>query len=183
MNSFTYCWTDHKTNKLYVGIHKGSLDDGYICSSKLMLKEYKIRPDDFTREILARGMYADMLKFEAAILKAVDAKNNPDFYNAHNGDGKFCNVTPHTQETKEKLKMAWARNPNRMTNQGKKHTQETKEKMRLAKLGKKHSQEHIAKATANRTINKELLSIRSKELWAKRKAGILPTPIMGRGKK
>ena len=32
--AFVYCWTDHKTNKLYVGVHKGSINDGYICSSK-----------------------------------------------------------------------------------------------------------------------------------------------------
>ena len=27
---FVYQWTDHKTNKLYIGSHKGDPDDGYI---------------------------------------------------------------------------------------------------------------------------------------------------------
>jgi hypothetical protein len=39
--AFVYCWTDKLHNKLYVGVHKGNVDDGYICSSKIMLKEYK----------------------------------------------------------------------------------------------------------------------------------------------
>jgi hypothetical protein len=32
-DSFVYCWTDHKTGMLYVGSHKGTIDDGYVCSS------------------------------------------------------------------------------------------------------------------------------------------------------
>ena len=40
MNAFVYCWTDHRNNKLYVGSHKGSINDGYICSSShIMPKE------------------------------------------------------------------------------------------------------------------------------------------------
>lgn len=31
MEAFVYVWTDKITNKLYVGVHKGTLDDGYIC--------------------------------------------------------------------------------------------------------------------------------------------------------
>ena len=57
MNSFVYCWTDKKTNMLYVGSHKGSIDDGYICSSKPMMKEYKKRPQDFSRQIVAEGLF------------------------------------------------------------------------------------------------------------------------------
>ena len=39
--SFVYCWTDTKRNMLYVGKHKGDINDGYICSSKYFLSEYK----------------------------------------------------------------------------------------------------------------------------------------------
>ena len=41
--TFVYCWTDWATNKLYLGSHKGGVDDGYVCSSKHMLYEYKQR--------------------------------------------------------------------------------------------------------------------------------------------
>ena len=38
--AFVYCWTDHKTNKIYIGSHKGDVNDGYVCSSKYMMEEY-----------------------------------------------------------------------------------------------------------------------------------------------
>lgn len=53
IEAFVYCWTDKATNKLYIGSQKGSTDDGYICSSKYMLKEFYERPDDFSRQIIA----------------------------------------------------------------------------------------------------------------------------------
>lgn len=106
MDSFTYCWTDHKTAMLYVGIHKGSCDDGYVCSSKHMLYEYKKRPQDFTREILANGTYAEMCKFETAILKSVDAVKNKSFYNRAVNNGKGLNLKPTSNYTKEKISKA-----------------------------------------------------------------------------
>jgi hypothetical protein len=51
--AYVYCWTDVKTKRLYIGKHKGSLDDGYICSSKYFLSEYKKRPEEFIRTIIA----------------------------------------------------------------------------------------------------------------------------------
>ena len=48
--AFVYCWTDNLTNILYVGSHKGTEDDGYVCSSKYMMKEYKSRPDKHNDE-------------------------------------------------------------------------------------------------------------------------------------
>lgn len=75
-DSFVYCWTDVLTNKLYVGSHKGNIDDGYICSSKHMLKEYKERPTDFKRQIIAEGSYLDIKKLEQIILTTVNAAKN-----------------------------------------------------------------------------------------------------------
>src|SRR5688572_18739869 len=100
--AFLYCWTDTKTNKLYVGVHKGSEQDGYICSSKLMMNEYRNRPDDFIREVVANGSYNDVRSLERAILKSVDAARNPEFYNRHNADSKFYNLK-HSEETKRKI--------------------------------------------------------------------------------
>ena len=77
MDSFVYCWTDHLTNKLYVGFHKGTPDDGYICSSKHMKKEYKERPSDFTRQILTTGDYATCRNFENVVIRAMFDQNVP----------------------------------------------------------------------------------------------------------
>ena len=88
-DAFVYCWTDWKLNKLYLGWHKGNQDDGYICSSKYMLEEYNLRSHDFTREIIASGTVADMVKFEALLLKKFDAAKSDSFYNKSNADGSF----------------------------------------------------------------------------------------------
>lgn len=100
--AFLYCWTDFGLNKLYVGIRKGDPADSYICSSKLMKEEFQKRPNDFSRQIIAYGRYEDLLTLETLILRNCDARNNSDFYNMHNGDGKFYNFK-HTEKTKRKI--------------------------------------------------------------------------------
>jgi hypothetical protein len=102
MEAFVYCWTDKKTNMLYVGSHKGSIDDGYVCSSKYMMEEYYKRPEDFSRQIVARGRFEDIRSLESVILKSVHARINEQFYNMHENDGKFY-LKFHTEEAKRKI--------------------------------------------------------------------------------
>lgn len=102
--AFVYCWTDKATNKLYVGSHKGSAEDGYICSSKYMLKEYNKRPMDFSRQIIAEGSYPEMRKFETKILKSIDAALNENFYNRHNGDELFYTTKESIKKSIESRK-------------------------------------------------------------------------------
>jgi hypothetical protein len=105
MNAFVYCWTDHAHGKLYLGSHKGTLDDGYICSSKMVKEQMAIRPQDFTRQIIAVGTFSDMRMLEEVILKTVNAKHDPQFYNLHNCDGDFYNKG-HAESTKKKIGIA-----------------------------------------------------------------------------
>ena len=128
--AFTYCWTDKKTHKLYVGVHLGSEDDGYICSCKLMLDEYAKRPEDFSRQVIAHGYYQDMIAFETSILKTVDAAKSDAFYNGHNGDGKFYNKG-HSEETKKKLKIARNKRVDK-PREGKPFSEEAKVKLSLS---------------------------------------------------
>lgn len=102
LKGFVYCWTDHKYQKLYIGSRKGHINDGYICSSKLMLQEYNIRPQDFSRQIVAEGHYHDMRKLEEVLLKGFNVKEDSCFYNQHNSDGNFF-LTQHTEESKRKI--------------------------------------------------------------------------------
>jgi len=172
--AFVYCWTDNKTNKLYVGSHKGSLDDGYICSSKIMIEEYKNRPKDFTRQIVAEGYYEDIRKLESVILKSVNAALDEQFYNRHNGDGKFY-CKGHTQETIKKISLGnkLSNGKDKRTNfgvnngmYGKKHTEATKEKMRN-KAGhwknKKHSE--VTKEKMRKSKPKHFTTPKGKFWW------------------
>lgn len=72
---FVYLWFDRKHKRYYVGCHWGTIDDGYICSSRWMAKTQKRRPEDFKRRILKRNLsrtdmyleeqrYFDMIKPE-----------------------------------------------------------------------------------------------------------------------
>lgn len=103
MEAFVYSWKNKSTGQLYVGYHKGSHDDGYICSSKKLMEEYQINPQNFERFIIAHGTAKDMVKLEAMILKTINAKDDPMFYNQHNGDGQFYHMKAHTQGAKEKM--------------------------------------------------------------------------------
>lgn len=129
MEAFVYCWTNKATNKLYVGSHKGSIDDGYICSSKYMLEEYNKRPDDFSRQIIAEGNLSDIRKLETKILQATNASVNEDFYNMHNNNGAYI-LKFHTEETKKKISQS---------EKGKKVSEESKNKMRFKKIGEKNN--------------------------------------------
>lgn len=51
---FVYIWRDRKYNRYYIGMHWGTEDDGYICSSNWMYNTYKRRPQDFKRKILEK---------------------------------------------------------------------------------------------------------------------------------
>jgi hypothetical protein len=119
MEAFLYCWTDIKTKKIYLGYHKGTIDDGYVCSSKSMIKEYDIRPNDFSRQIIAVGSSNDMRNLETKILRAENAPKNPSYYNLNVGDGSFV-CLGHSEETKKKFSMK---------RKGKLHTEETKKKI------------------------------------------------------
>jgi|688.fasta_scaffold16680_7 hypothetical protein len=156
MEAFVYCWTDKKTNMLYVGSHKGSTDDGYICSSKYMMEEYNKRPKDFSRQIIAEGDLSDMRKFETKILQAVNARLDEQFYNMHNNNGCYI-LKRHTESTKRKIsesekgKVVSQKSRLKMKNSkigfknnrwGTPHNEETKRKMSLSAQGRKFKEEH-----------------------------------------
>jgi hypothetical protein len=159
--AFVYCWVDRATNKLYVGSHKGSTDDGYICSSKHMLKEYKERPTDFSRQIVAEGLHSDMRKFEGAILKSVNAKNDEQFYNKHNNDGLYFDgwsSDTMTEEHKKNIGKA---------GKGRKISPEHAHKLHEGRRRSKNSPEHTAAIVAVRKNTKHTEITRQKMSNAK----------------
>lgn len=153
---------------LYIGYHKGSVDDGYISSSKTFNEAYHGRPKDFTRQIIAEGCVKDMQSLEITLLKNVDAARNGQFYNKHNGGKNFvCNG--HSIETRAKMSKSRTGKPANVT--GKRWTYETlpdhykrpksethKKNMALAKMGDANpmkNKESVAKMLASRKRNKE----------------------------
>lgn len=169
--AFVYKWIDHSTDRLYIGVHKGTIDDGYICSSKYMLEEYRVRPQDFSREIIEYGTYADCLKLEVSMLKEANAAHSDKYYNRTNGHGDYKSPDHHSDETKKKISKAKTGiklSPEHIEKvriacigkcmTGLKHNSETKKKMSAAKLGSKQSDEH-----------KRNISLGAKKNWEIRK--------------
>lgn len=127
MDSFVYIWTNLTTGKKYIGVHKGSSDDGYICSSKIMLEEYQINPSNFKREIIAHGLFEDMYNLETKMLREANAAENSNYYNQSNNNGQFY-IKKHNEQTKEKIRQK------ALGRKGVKHSEKTKEKLRLKML-------------------------------------------------
>ena len=84
MEAFVYKWTDSSNRKMYIGSHKGTVDDGYIGSGKHFKRAYNKRPEVFSREILYVGTYEDVLELEEFILTELNAANNDEYYNLKN---------------------------------------------------------------------------------------------------
>ena len=77
---FVYLWRDRLSNRYYLGYHCGK-NPRYICSSKYMKKEYKARPSDFTRRILATGTRDEMGALEKRLLHARKKHLGERYYN------------------------------------------------------------------------------------------------------
>jgi hypothetical protein len=82
--AFVYMWIDTATDKKYIGKHKGNPNDGYVCSSEAMIKDYQERRHDFVRTILAQGNDEDMLHLETILLLQLKATQRKDFFNYSN---------------------------------------------------------------------------------------------------
>lgn len=162
--AFVYCWTDKATNMVYIGSHKGSVDDGYICSSKYMLEEYNKRPDDFSRKIIATGNVVDIRNLETRILQAFNAKENSMFYNKHQNDGLYFDgwaVGQMSIEHRQKLSAAKKGKPISKAHKEKLHTgrrnsknsESHKKALIESRLGSTHTEEAKKKMSVKKLLN------------------------------
>jgi hypothetical protein len=174
--AFVYCWTDKKTNMLYVGSHRGSTEDGYICSSKYMLEEYNKRPQDFSRQIVASGALSDMRTFETKLLQAFNVKEDESFYNRHQNDGLYFDgwkTGEMTSEHRKKLSEAKIGKPiseehKTKLHEGRRNSKNSdahKKALIESRKGSKHSEESKRKMSEKKRSNPERFEI-------SRKAGI-----------
>lgn len=89
---YLYQFTNLDDDRVYVGIHKGYVGDGYWHSSTdtEFNKIFSESSSNLKFEILQYGSYAEMTVSERKILKDNDARNNPKFINKSNGSAKFA---------------------------------------------------------------------------------------------
>jgi len=142
MSGFVYVWYDRKHKRYYVGSHWGTEDDGYICSSNNMKQNFRNRPQDFKRRIIARVItsHKDLLNEEQRWLNMI--KPNEFGFRFYNINGKAGTYYWWMNEETKKLV-------------GQKISDEHKQAKREAwNKGKKLSEEHKQKIANNHQSKK-----------------------------
>ena len=91
---FLYRFTNLDNQIVYVGVHKGTVDDGYWHSATDVDFQKDLASTDgkFKYEIMKYGDYDRMTVDEHNILKNADASNNPYYYNKTVGSPKYKTV-------------------------------------------------------------------------------------------
>ena len=80
---FVYRWRNKKNERMYLGSHKGKIDDGYCGSGVFFNKAVKAHTiDSFEREILSFAFYQKELeKLENFYLKKFRVDKDHRYYN------------------------------------------------------------------------------------------------------
>ena len=141
--SFVYLWRDRVLNKYYLGYSNGKKPN-YICSSKPMMIQYKVRPQDFKRRILATGTVKEMALLEKRLLKSRREHFGSRYYNLALSFPMDMVRLKHSEETRRKMSISRKRSPSSW-NRGKKLSEETCRKLSIAHKGMKHSKESCRK--------------------------------------
>ena len=106
---YTYEYTDLDTDRKYIGVHKGCVTDSYKHSSR-NAEFNKIFQDPASRlkyEVLSYGTFREMLNLEHKLLKEVNAKDNPQYFNKTNGVQQY--MTPDLESCREMVEMIQAK--------------------------------------------------------------------------
>ena len=125
------------------------------------MREYRERPEDFTRQIIAEGSLKNIRVLEGKILKSVSARLNEDFYNKHENDGLFFDGWQKDQFTEEHKKNMSIAASNR------KRTKEHLMKLHKGRRNSKNSEEHnhrISEKNSGRKHTEESLRKMSQKL-------------------
>ena len=159
--AYLYKWTEMSTNKWYIGSRTAKnchLNDGYICTSKIVKPKIIAEPNNWKKEILCIGNPEYILNLEYEYLTLLDAANDINSYNQCNGNNGWYRTNKpgtytgkkHTKFVIEKIKNGLAnRTPEQISKhkenmsiaQKKRkrypHSLETKRKIAMSRIGKK----------------------------------------------
>lgn len=164
---YIYKWIHLPTGRWYIGskIRNGwnpSRHEEYICSSKEVKPMIIENRQEWICEILHTGEGKYIAELENTILRSLDARNDPNSFNQHNGDGLYNRYGVKENET-TRSKKSKARTGNKNPMYGmtgalsphfeKKHSTETKNKQ---SLGLKEYNTHRPESH-NNNISKSLL--------------------------
>jgi len=170
MDSFVYRWTNLTLDKTYTGWHKGTEDDGYICSSasKQFWDDYNNPGYKWQREILFKGTMPECQLLESQLLDSVDITSESIYNNRNNimfnlddqvraklkaAALKRGENPAYRKAQADRTRAQWVANPERRKIQSEKAkqqvmTDEIKEKIRLARANQVITKESRLKSAA-----------------------------------
>lgn len=107
-DAIVYGWRNIENKMMYVGFHKTQEEfDGYVTSSESEELRHAWSHGLLNRTILYRGTVSESITFENFILKSVDARVNPMFYNRSNGGGVGCQSFDIITKDMKKIAEKW----------------------------------------------------------------------------
>lgn len=102
--AYVYEYFITETSKRYIGYHVGKFNETYqhSCENVGFLADLAASKKVIIT-IIDFGSKFDMINLERRMLKEVDAKNNPNYYNSSNGGGKGVTSLFNTEELYSKI--------------------------------------------------------------------------------
>ena len=87
-DAFVYQWVNLTNGKIYIGYHKGDVNDGYISSSHntQFWDEFNNCKNKWKREILFLGSKDDCLRYEQELLRKIDIRDEKYYNNARGSE-------------------------------------------------------------------------------------------------
>jgi hypothetical protein len=98
---YVYIWRDRLSNRYYIGYH-GGFDPNYVCSSRPMIEQYRQRPEDFRRRILATGTQEEMAVLEKQLIQKRKKHLGERYYNLAIS-WPICKWTDDMRQARSKL--------------------------------------------------------------------------------
>lgn len=166
---FIYIWYDKTDKRYYIGSHWGTIDDGYVCSSKWMKKVYKNRPMDFKRRILQIGIEQALLReMEYNWLSRIRKDElGTRYYNLNNSkilkSGNWPKDKARSDDTKRKISESLKGNI--PWNKGVPMSDDQKEKLRTINLGKTHRDETKELVSKSLIGNSRRVGVKHTDEW------------------
>lgn len=176
MGGFIYLWYDRKHKRFYLGSHWGSINDGYVCSSKWMKQAYARRPKDFKRRIIKKITTSkrDLLIEELRYLQMIkDSEVGSRYYNlARHINNTWFVDNEHKISVIDKIRRAAIKQFS-SPEARKKHseitkaslTEEVREKMSKAKKGKPSGRKGIKFWTPERMKNHKAPKLKGRKYF------------------
>jgi hypothetical protein len=204
MDSFVYKWINLTLGKIYIGYHKGTEFDGYVCSSSSnkFWEDFNNPEYKWEREILHRGTMKECQLLESKLLDGIDITSDHVYNNRNNLMFNFdeevrqklinaANKRSKNPEYIKKLsdasKNQWKNPEHRRLisekNTGKKHNQQTIEKIKLSRSEQVITRESRIKAAAKLVGKPRPDSVKQAISLARKNDPIITCPHCGKNGK